>query len=148
MKRPIKFKAIDLKTKEWRFGNYVFTERCTASILDTSFGVRKEYPVICNTVCQFTGLIDKNGKDIYEGDIVRRCHDFIIGDKNITLIEDGKSKYITDAFIEYVNGTFRLNKIGDGSKLYYGALNFTQQCYNNEIEVIGNIHDKNTTSEI
>ena len=141
--REIKFKAKRLSDGEWIEGSFIYPNEIMpnpSTCEDIDIGI----PIIINhsTLCQFTGLADKNGKEIYEGDIIRRCNDLIIGDDNITLLKDGKSKYVTDVFVEYVDGTFRLNKIGNDSKSYYGALNYTSQCYNHEIEVIGNIHNK------
>ena len=131
MDRIIKFRGKYLDdTSEWLYGNYVFLEKdiFQHKIAD-KFGILLDIDI--NTVGQYTGLKDKNGKEIYEGDIVK-----------VKLYIGEEEKYYIGK-VEYCGSTFIVDVNNNSEYHVYDLDGFGVDSENNleDCEVIGNVWD-------
>lgn len=93
--RKILFRGKSKKTGEWIFGYYL-KNRGVDFIAPDEFANGKtweDYEILPETVCQFTGLYDKNGKEIYEGDILK-FFDEDIPYSVVAVFEDNQFKLV------------------------------------------------------
>ena len=117
--REILFRGKQADNEKWVIG--YLSSKHTITI-QTPCGHMDEIVICADTVGQFTGLTDKNGKRIFEGDIAK--------------VLQGKDKDI--AYVGFKNGAFMLYpKTGN---IYERTL--WEYWYNDwDVDVIGNITD-------
>ena len=130
--RKILFRGKRVDNGEWAFGNFIedkwgddngntiyaiLQDRVAPDIAELWTPVR----VIPETVGQFTGLTDKNGKKIFEGDIVKNSRD-------VGLL-----------YYKEKNSAFTVKGWEYGYWLWHDK---------EDIEVIGNIHDNPELLEV
>lgn len=118
--RTIKFRGKD-SNGNWLVGSYYEDVSWVCILPEGVFGLTDtwDFRVDEKTIGQFTGLLDKNGKEIYEGDFVK-CDCFIYEVRY-------DNKHIASFYIRRSQDMFRH---------YFGEAMEADNC-----EVIGNIHD-------
>ena len=129
--REILFRGKRLDNGEWVYGSFIQVEHDDGSFTTAIFQKKDaggDAEVSPATVGQYTGLKDKNGKRIFEGDIVaQNWYDYD---------EPRDDSFGKVVFCEY-DCSFSVMDVNKDGFMPLGRCG----SYHWEVEVIGNIHD-------
>lgn len=125
--REILFRGKSMHTDEWLYGGIVHHADDYGMVDSTSnMGYLEPELVIPETVGQYTGLTDKNGVKIFEGDIVRYN-----GERHIVVFETRSGTGYFGIKIDHIE-----------------TWEFCLSVPAKLMEVIGNIHDNPELAEV
>ena len=126
MNRTIKFRGLRVDGKGWVYGD-LKTNKHLSFISNFDNGVNRDvFEVKPETVGQFTGLLDKNGKEIYEGDVLH-------SKSWLTNASEAKSPYHVVTW----------GVVGWKAKGYNGHIEVMPDLdIRRDFEIIGNIHEQ------
>ena len=125
--REILFRGKRQDTGEWVFGLPFYGLDMEIDGIEASVSCKDLYTIAPETLGQYTGMRDRNGKRIFEGDIVQ-YHERQF---------DGKDEPVRDTVV-YEEGSFAVRAYSLNNWLW-DSINGNVQL--RDVEIIGNIHD-------
>lgn len=121
--RTIKFRGKTKSDNQWVYGFYFKIDE-NHYILENVLGGSQKQEIIPKTLGQFTEIYDKNGIEIYEGDILNMRNRYLKKDNQV---------FKNTGEVYFEKGVFRCDQI--------------PLAYLDELEIIGNIYDNSKISE-